>query len=104
MTRKHGRPDANQGQIVQQCRDLGYSVAVTSDLGNGFPDIMVGTAGFNLMFEIKDPSQPPSKRRLTPNEVDFHAGWRGQIDVVETIDDIVRVVAHKLKEQLNGKV
>lgn len=83
---------------------VGYSVLDTADLGHGAPDFVVGANGINLLLEVKNPEQPPSKRRLTQDEQDFCNDWRGQYDVVETIDDVIRIVAQKLKEQLNGKV
>lgn len=95
--RKHARKDNNQNELVEQMRDLGFHVAITHQLGGGFPDIVVGGYGLNFMFEIKDPDQPPSKRRLTPDEELFHTVWYGQVDVVETIDDVLAVINDYVK-------
>ena len=86
------RVDANQAEIVEALRDIGAGVAVTSDLGNGFADIVVGWQGNNWLFEIKDFSKPPSARRLTPAEKKFHDTWRvhGQIDVITSFDDALQ--------------
>ncbi len=79
--------DGNQSQIVMQLRGLGLSVRSTAMVGQGFPDIIVGYRGRNFIFEIKDPAQPPSKRRLTPLEVIFAEEWKGQVDMIEIVDD-----------------
>lgn len=87
--RKRGRVDGNQAQIVKELRQAGCSVAMTSDLGCGVPDILVGLRGVNVWAEIKDPNQPPSKRRLTPDEKEFHAAWKGQVCVIETAEELL---------------
>jgi len=51
MARRAARVDANQKEIVTMLRRMGYSVAVTSDCGKGFPDIVVGRSGKNYLFE-----------------------------------------------------
>lgn len=90
------RTDGNHSTIVNQCRRLGFSVFSTHTVGDGFVDIVVGHKGRNYLFEVKDPAQPPSKRKLTPDEVKFHESWRGQIDVVECVEDILRIVNSEL--------
>lgn len=59
-------------------------MAITSNLGGGFPDIVVGKYGINVLVEIKDGSKPPSKRKLTEDEADFHSAWRGMACVIES--------------------
>lgn len=98
----HRKRDGNHSSIVSDLEVLGYSVATTADLGDGFPDIVVGIHGNNFLFEIKNPEQPPSKRKLTPDEEVFRNKWRGQYDVIETWEDAVKIIARKLKEQFNG--
>lgn len=86
--RTAARTDGNQKEIVAELRKRGCVVATTHALGKGFPDIVVGYHGRNYLFEIKDPAQPPNKRRLTRDEEQFFAIWRqeGQIDVIETAE------------------
>ena len=79
--RKRGRTDDNHKEIRDTFRDLHCSVADTSGAGDGFPDIVVGLRNnhgecINLMVEIKDGSKPPSKRKLTKAQVDFHRDWK----------------------------
>ena len=89
--RKVAKADANQKEIVTGLRKLGFSVAVTSQLGSGFPDIVVGKNGRNYLFEIKDGAKPPSQKKLTEDELKFQSTWSGQYDVVESINDITRI-------------
>lgn len=87
------RTDRNQSEIVEALRSIGATVAITSALGKGFPDIVVGYRGSNYLIEIKDWQQVPSKRRLTFDESEFHAVWRGQIAVVETVREAISLVS-----------
>lgn len=90
--RNRGRVDSNQTALVKELRKIGLSVAITSSLGKGFPDIVVGWQGKNFLFEIKDPGKPPSARVLTEAEQDFADGWRGQITTVLTLDDCLKAI------------
>ena len=90
--RRAGRVDANQPDIVRDLRQCGCSVAITSAVGDGFVDIVVGFRGINVLLEIKDGDKPPSKRKLTPAEADFHRDWKGQIAVVKSFDEAWAVV------------
>lgn len=67
MPRRAGRIDSNQNQIVRDFRDNGFVVHVTSGLGDGFPDILVGGMGHLFLFEIK----AKYTDKLKPKEVDF---------------------------------
>ena len=85
--RRAARVDSNQKEIVQALRKAGASVAHTHTIGQGFPDIVVGHRGKNLLLEIKDGSLTPSRRKLTEDEYEFHEAWRGQINIVESVED-----------------
>ena len=86
------RVDINQKEIVEVLRKLGCSVAVTSMVGKGFPDIVVGRNGKNWLLEIKDGNQPPSKRSLTDYEFIFHENWKGQIAIVNNVEQAIEVI------------
>lgn len=90
--RVRARKDANHTAIVQNFRDLGATVLDTAQLGNGAPDILIGYQGQNVAIEIKDGSKPPSKRALTVDEKQFHEEWKGWIEIVYTVDDVVRII------------
>lgn len=87
-----GRVDANQNDIVAAFRSMGCSVAITSNVRGGFPDIVVGIHGLNLLVEIKDGSKIPSARKLTKDEQIFHDNWKGHAVIVESVDDVVALV------------
>ena len=86
------RVDANQADIVEALRKVGALVAVTSAVGNGFPDIVVGYSGGLYLMEIKDGTKPPSATKLTKDEVAFHAKWTGYVHIVYSLDDALRVI------------
>lgn len=76
--------DANQPELVELFRELGARVAITSSAGDGFPDLVVQYRHpYNIdidkygvetyLVEIKDGSKPPSKRKLTAEQEEFHA-------------------------------
>ena len=87
------KADDNQASLVKQMRQIpGLKVVHTHTVGKGMVDLICGFSGRNYMFEIKDPSKPPSARKLTPDEIAFHANWTGHICIVETIDDVLREI------------
>jgi len=91
--RRAAKVDSNQPEIANEFRALGCTVAITSHLGKGFPDMVVGLMGrYNLLVEVKDGAKPPSARKLTPDEEKFKDGWNGQYCVVESIEDVHRLV------------
>lgn len=95
--RRAARTDANQPEIIKGLRACGCSVWDTSGVGNGFPDIVVGRAGYNWLFEIKDGAKPPSKRKLTPCEKAFFASWRGSVAVVKSLDEAIQMINDTIK-------
>lgn len=90
--RRAAKIDDNQTEIVKALRKMGCSVSVTSAVGSGFSDLVVGYRGTNFLVEIKDGSKPPSKQKLTPDQVEFHRYWRGQVAVANSIDEAIRIV------------
>lgn len=87
------RIDDNQNEIVKQLRKIPrVSVAITSSLGQGFPDFIIGYQFENYMIELKDENKPPSARKLTPDEVKFRDNWFGQYSVCKNLDEILEVL------------
>lgn len=86
------RVDANQPDIVRLFRQMGCSVLILSEVGKGCPDICVGYHGQNFLVEIKDGSKPLSKQKLTPDERKFFAEWRGHVEVIRSVDDVIRFI------------
>lgn len=85
------RIDANQPQIVADLRKLGFLVAVTSDLGRGFPDIVVGDRGRVFLCEVKNPEERWS---LTEKETTFHELWQGMVHVIESTEDALQLMGY----------
>lgn len=91
--RRAPRTDANQRSIVSALRAAGATVEPRlASLGGGVPDLLVGFRGACYVLEVKDPAKPPSKRKLTPDELAWRAGWAGQYAVVTTEDEALQAV------------
>jgi len=86
------RTDANQVAIVGALRQLGATVQHLHTVGRGCPDILIGYRGVNLLAEIKDGSKIPSKRKLTPDEVNWHQAWRGQVAIINSVDEAIKLL------------
>lgn len=76
--------DANQKAENAKLRQMGYSVWVTSALGQGAPDAVVGKPDYNLLVEWK----ASEKHKLTPAEVTFHAIWKGPLLIAWTAEQV----------------
>jgi hypothetical protein len=92
--RRAAKVDANQADIVAALRKIGASVQTLHSVGQGCPDILVGWRGMNTILEIKDGKKPPSARKLTEDQVIWHETWRGQVAVVETVEQAIIAVTN----------
>ncbi len=83
------RVDENQEAIVQALRSQGASVLSLAALGQGVPDILVYSPFTRqyILFEIKNPSKPKADRQLTPDQVKWHADWKGPVRIVHTAQE-----------------
>jgi len=98
--RRAARVDANQREIVAALRQAGVSVQPLHTVGKGCPDLLCGVWGTNLLIEIKDGQKVPSARKLTPDEAAWHQSWRGQVAIVESVDDALRLVGLEPLDEL----
>jgi hypothetical protein len=80
--RRAGRVDLTQADTVKRLRQIGASVAVTSQLGGGFPDLVVGFRGRTFLLEMKTGNEP-----LTEVEKTFHAKWAGHLVIARTAEE-----------------
>lgn len=88
MRRHVHRPDGNQAGLVDLAERLGASVAITSQVGDGFPDLVIGFQGRNYLVEVKVPGG-----KLRPKQTDFIRTWRGHpVAVIDNGDDLVRLL------------
>lgn len=94
--RRAAKVDANQKKIVKSLRGIpGVSVAITSQLGSGFPDLVIGYKKVNYLIELKDGDKPPSARKLTADEESFYQSWKGQYVVCSSFDEIFKIITNK---------
>ena len=93
MARRYAaRIDDNQTEIVSALRKVGATVAISSAVGCGYPDLTVGFRGRNYLIEIKDGNKVASAQKLTPDQVTWHDRWRGQVAVANSIDEALKVI------------
>lgn len=96
--RRAARIDANQPTIVAALRRAGVRVRITSQFGDGFPDLVACYRGRLMMLEVKDGAKPPSERRLTPAEAEFHRDWPEHTAVVETPEQALAAMGVSIRE------
>ena len=90
---KAARIDANQPAIVAALRKAGATVQSLAGVGCGVPDLLVGIAGKTMLMEIKDGAKPASARRLTPDQLVWHAAWQGgTLAVVDSPEAALRAL------------
>ena len=54
-------------------------------------DIMVSKGGETIAVEIKDGNKPPRARKLSKGEQEFKDNWLGRWELVESIDDVIKL-------------
>lgn len=87
------RTDRNHAEIINALRKIpNLSVFSTHEVGKGFPDIVIGYKGVNYLIEIKDGNKPPSARKLTDAELQFHSNWKGQIKIVNNLNEVLNLL------------
>lgn len=96
--RSRGRRDGNHDDIRDGLRDCGWSVHDMGNAADGFPDLIVGAAGINVFLEVKVPGK---EKKLTPDQVKWHAAWQGQKDVVSSLEDAILVVQREVARRGN---
>ena len=91
---QRAKVDANHPEIVKELRKHhGITVKSVAQI-KGFCDIIVGYKGKNYLYEIKDPSKPPSARKLTEKEKTFHNEWKGHIKIALTTEFILKDIGY----------
>lgn len=92
MRRQAARVDANQAEIVAALRKAGAKVEHMHAMGGGFPDLLVMWRGVLTLLEVKDGNKPPSARKLTPDQVKWHAEWKECVFVVESVEQALEAI------------
>lgn len=72
---RHGRRDGPHAEVRDGLRDVYGSGAVldTADLGDGFPDLVLGARGVTMFLEVKR----DTKQELRPKQLEAKLAWRG---------------------------
>jgi hypothetical protein len=96
---KAARTDANHAETVKALRQAGIAARSTAMVGDGFPDVVAGFRGVNVLLEVKDGSKTPGNRPLTTAEAEFLASWPGPVFVVLSPEEAVRVVVECARER-----
>lgn len=91
--KKYGRKDGNHNAIADALREIGCSVLDLSPMGDGCPDLLIwsGRMMRYVLVEVKNGDLPPSRRRLTPDQIEFHQTWRGPIVVLESVSEALQL-------------
>lgn len=92
------KADANQPEIVKALRKAGASVQHLHSVGAGCPDLLCAIDGRVFLIEVKDGAKIPSKQLLTPAQVEWHAGWKSTVHIVNSVDAAIAVVASYREE------
>ena len=90
--RRSAKIDDNHGEIVRALREAGCTVQSLAAMGKGVPDLLVGVRGFNLLMEIKDGDKPKSAQKLTKDEFEWHAKWRGSVLIIYSVDQAIKII------------
>lgn len=83
----HPRKDSNHTELERQIRALGATTLDLSGVGRSAPDLLVGWRGHNILLEIKTESG-----RLSPGQIRWHREWRGNVHVIRTFEDVLRML------------
>lgn len=81
--------DSNQSPIVSGLRAIFGPDCVfdLSSVGGGCPDLMIGVRGRTILLEIKT-----VKGELTTDQKLFHMNWPGQVAVVRSLEEALKVI------------
>ena len=86
MPRTAAKKDANHDEIKKAFQRLGWYWKDTYQLGLGFGDGVASRPWVNVVVEVKGPGG-----RLTDAEHTYHTECPGPIEVVASLDDVLRV-------------
>ena len=90
--RRRTRWDKSQSVMMKELELRGYSVHSTADVGEGFPDLVVGKYGLTKIVEVKrlDETKNPKPTKLRESQVRFRREWRGDpLLVAVTAEEVV---------------
>lgn len=87
------KKDANHSEIVDVLQKIGASVIDMSNVGKGFPDLIVGFQLQTILMEIKNPKTAYGKKGLNKNQIKWKEEWTGgTYCVVDSPDAALRMI------------
>lgn len=97
--RRAAKVDANQDAVATGLRRLGYRVQSLAAVGNGVPDLLVGTPqGRLILLEVKDGAKSPSARQLTPRQEEWHIVWsQWPVYIVTSLADAIHQLSPRVE-------
>lgn len=91
--RRAAKTDANHEQVVSALRAAGAMVQSLAAVGGGVPDLLVGFRCRLMLLEVKDGAKVPSARKLTVDQVQWHADWSGYpVYVVHNAEEALKAI------------
>jgi len=84
---KYGKVDTNQASVVKALKDVGVSVQSLASLGKGVPDLLAAKGAKCWVIEVKS-----EKGKLTPDQEKWIAAWRGEVHIVRSAEDALKLV------------
>jgi len=88
LSRYRNRRDENEKEIITALESIGCTVYPMDQPC----DLLVGRGGKNILIEIKNPSKPKGDRKKTDAQREFFASWKGQVRIVETVDEAIALI------------
>lgn len=88
--RRKFRKDSNQQSIVNALKKIGASVVDASNIGGGFPDLIIGYHKKTYLIEIKNKDNWYGKRGGSTSQKTFRTDWKG--DQIYTFTDVEQII------------
>lgn len=86
---RHGRRDITHAAIRDGLRKIGAVVYDTADVGNNFPDLVVGWKGQTYLVEVKRPGG-----KLRKGQTQAMIAWRGADWMrVESVEEFLHLAS-----------
>lgn len=91
--RRSFRKDKNQSSIIRSLKKINASVVDASNIGNGFPDLIIGYHKKTYLIEIKNKDNWYGKKGGSTSQKTFRTDWKGdQIYVFSSIEEIIELL------------
>jgi Holliday junction resolvase len=102
MRRAKAKRDANHGPIARHFEALGCSVVELPHAGvAGFPDLVIGVIGENVLVEVKNPETRYGRAGLNANQQAFNRDWRGSPMVAVSTEDEATALVQNMRRRVN---